>query len=146
MGGNTTSSTDLAAGGGTGTNGNGMYGNNAVRRYAGGVGSISAANGTPGDKALARLPKTIAMFASRACRSSIMIGKSLNHREMERIVRRMADVNEPWNCPHGRPTMIHLSDVSSHLKHDEKQSFAYYTEPMATLVLSQEVQSDEDDA
>lgn len=67
---------------------NGKYGNNAVRRYGTGqsfntqdfdlgnsttVADTSIVGGITGKK-LARLPKAIAMFASRACRSSIMIG------------------------------------------------------------------------
>ena len=32
-------------------------------------------------------------------------------RTMNRIVRRLVDVEQPWNCPHGRPTMRHLVDM-----------------------------------
>lgn len=48
------------------------------------------------------------MFAMRACRSSIMIGKALSRQQMERVVRHMGKMEKPWNCPHGRPTMRHL--------------------------------------
>lgn len=48
------------------------------------------------------------MFAMRACRSSIMIGKSLSVKHMERLVRQMGEIDKPWNCPHGRPTMRHV--------------------------------------
>ena len=48
------------------------------------------------------------MFAMRACRSSIMIGKSLSIKHMERLVRQMGEIDKPWNCPHGRPTMRHV--------------------------------------
>ena len=48
------------------------------------------------------------MFAMRACRSSIMIGKSLSRKHMERLVRQMGEIDKPWNCPHGRPTMRHV--------------------------------------
>lgn len=48
------------------------------------------------------------MFAMRACRSSIMIGKALAIPQMERVVRHMGSLDKPWNCPHGRPTMRHL--------------------------------------
>ena len=50
-----------------------------------------------------------AMLASRACRSSIMIGKALTRRTMERILGHLATLQSPWNCPHGRPTMRHLA-------------------------------------
>ncbi|CAI2191264.1 5655_t:CDS:10, partial [Funneliformis geosporum] len=52
------------------------------------------------------------MFASRACRKSVMIGDALNRQQMQKIVKRMGDIDQPWNCPHGRPTMRHLFDMS----------------------------------
>ncbi|KAG8166845.1 hypothetical protein KVR01_002534 [Diaporthe batatas] len=55
-----------------------------------------------------RPSKVRKMFAMRACRSSIMIGKALSHRQMEKVVRHMGEMEKPWNCPHGRPTMRHL--------------------------------------
>ncbi|ETV87569.1 hypothetical protein, variant [Aphanomyces astaci] len=60
-----------------------------------------------------RLPKTLAMFASRACRSAVMIGTALKREDMQKIVVQLAELEQPWNCPHGRPTMRHLVDLSS---------------------------------
>lgn len=48
------------------------------------------------------------MLASRACRSAIMIGKTLNLIEMRKIINQMSTMKNPWNCPHGRPTIRHL--------------------------------------
>ncbi|CAB3408631.1 unnamed protein product [Caenorhabditis bovis] len=53
------------------------------------------------------------IFASRACRKSIMIGTALNEREMTRVVKNLAGLDQPWNCPHGRPTIRHLSSMNS---------------------------------
>lgn len=64
-------------------------------------------------KSVLRLPKLAAMFASRACRSAVMIGTSLQQSEMRVIVDRMGTMEQPWNCPHGRPTMRHLVDLQS---------------------------------
>ena len=61
---------------------------------------------------MVRLPKVTAMFASRACRSSVMIGTALNRAKMTTIVRHMAELVHPWACPHGRPTMRHLFNLS----------------------------------
>ena len=55
-----------------------------------------------------RPSKVRKMLAMRACRSSIMIGRALSQRQMERVVRHMGEMEKPWNCPHGRPTMRHL--------------------------------------
>lgn len=49
-----------------------------------------------------------AMFASRACRSAVMIGTALTISQMTRLVQHMGEMEHPWNCPHGRPTMRHL--------------------------------------
>ncbi|XP_059177944.1 mismatch repair endonuclease PMS2-like [Physella acuta] len=51
------------------------------------------------------------MFASRACRKSVMIGTALNKSEMKRLVTHMGEIEQPWNCPHGRPTMRHLFNL-----------------------------------
>lgn len=60
-----------------------------------------------------RPSKVRKMFAMRACRCSIMIGKALSQRQMETVVRHMGGMEKPWNCPHGRPTMRHLCGIGS---------------------------------
>jgi DNA mismatch repair ATPase MutL len=59
---------------------------------------------TPG--VMCRLPKVMTMFASRACRSAVMIGTALSRSRMETIVRHMAKLDNPWACPHGRPSLV----------------------------------------
>ncbi|RWR95291.1 DNA mismatch repair protein [Cinnamomum micranthum f. kanehirae] len=54
-----------------------------------------------------------AMLASRACRSSVMIGDPLGRKEMQKILKHLAGLKSPWNCPHGRPTMRHLIDLTT---------------------------------
>ncbi|XP_069066255.1 mismatch repair endonuclease PMS2 [Pleurodeles waltl] len=51
------------------------------------------------------------MFASRACRKSVMIGTALNASEMKNLVTHMGEIEHPWNCPHGRPTMRHIANL-----------------------------------
>jgi DNA mismatch repair protein PMS2 len=53
------------------------------------------------------------MFAMRACRSSIMVGKALSRKQMGTVVRHMGEMEKPWNCPHGRPTMRHLCGLGA---------------------------------
>lgn len=64
-------------------------------------------------KTVPRPSKVRKMFAMRACRSSVMIGKSLSTKQMERLVRHMGELDKPWNCPHGRPTMRHLCGLGA---------------------------------
>ena len=55
-----------------------------------------------------RPPRVRAMFASRACRKSVMIGTALQKSQMRKIVNNLTSIEHPWTCPHGRPTMRHL--------------------------------------
>jgi len=46
---------------------------------------------------------------SLACHSAIKAGQSLNAEEMRELVKQLEHTAQPRTCPHGRPTMIHLS-------------------------------------
>lgn len=67
-----------------------------------------APSGSSSDAQIPRPAKVRKMFAMRACRSSVMIGKALTKSQMYGLVRHMGELDKPWNCPHGRPTMRHL--------------------------------------
>ncbi|KAF9244457.1 MutL C terminal dimerization domain-containing protein [Melanogaster broomeanus] len=67
---------------------------------------------------MVRCSKARAMFAMRACRRSVMIGKALDKSHMTAIVRHMGTMDQPWHCPHGRPTMRHLSDLTCFGRYD----------------------------
>ena len=120
--------------GGTGVDGTGIYGNNAVRRYAG----LSQ----NGEKVMSRLPKAVAMFANRACRGSVMIGTALSKKEMETIVKRLASVDHPWNCPHGRPTLKHVKDLHGTQITDVSRTLRYSVGP-TTSTMTELTQPDE---
>ncbi|KAF2905218.1 hypothetical protein ILUMI_00942 [Ignelater luminosus] len=61
--------------------------------------------------AVCRPSRVRAMFASRACRKSVMVGCPLSQSDMRRLVDHMGQIDQPWNCPHGRPTMRHLVNL-----------------------------------
>ncbi|KAH8111577.1 hypothetical protein DFH11DRAFT_1512880 [Phellopilus nigrolimitatus] len=61
---------------------------------------------------MVRCSKARAMFAMRACRKSVMVGMALNKSQMSSVVRHMGTIDQPWNCPHGRPTMRHLISLN----------------------------------
>jgi len=46
---------------------------------------------------------------SLACHGAIRAGQQLNNEEMRELVRQLEQTKQPRACPHGRPTMIHLS-------------------------------------
>jgi DNA mismatch repair protein MutL len=47
--------------------------------------------------------------ASMACHSAVRAGQTLTDVEMRELVRQLEQATAPHTCPHGRPTMIHLS-------------------------------------
>ncbi|KIW45468.1 uncharacterized protein PV06_03859 [Exophiala oligosperma] len=69
--------------------------------------------GTESRHDVPRPSKVRKMFAMRACRSSIMIGKTLSRKQMEKVVQHMGTIDKPWNCPHGRPTMRHVCSLNA---------------------------------
>ncbi|KAK4041190.1 hypothetical protein C8A01DRAFT_45629 [Parachaetomium inaequale] len=74
---------------------------------------LLADNPTSSASTVPRPSRVRKMFAMRACRSSIMIGRALSRRQMEKVVRHMGEMEKPWNCPHGRPTMRHLCGLGA---------------------------------
>jgi DNA mismatch repair protein PMS2 len=66
-----------------------------------------------GNRALGKVwcSKLLRMFASMACRKSVMIGTALTSVKMESIVYGLSSLDQPWSCPHGRPTIRHLASI-----------------------------------
>jgi DNA mismatch repair protein MutL len=49
------------------------------------------------------------IVASIACHNAVRSGQALSDDEMRELVRQLEKADNPHTCPHGRPTMIHLS-------------------------------------
>jgi DNA mismatch repair protein MutL len=49
------------------------------------------------------------MVASISCHGSIRAGKRLTREEMSELARLLGYCSNPYHCPHGRPTIIHIS-------------------------------------
>ncbi len=60
-----------------------------------------------GETGAERLAERIAL--SIACHSAVKAGDSLSSEEMMELIRRLEGTSQPQTCPHGRPTMVHLS-------------------------------------
>jgi DNA mismatch repair protein MutL len=50
--------------------------------------------------------------SSLACHAAIRAGQTLSQEEMRELVKQLEETQMPHTCPHGRPTMIHLSAES----------------------------------
>ncbi len=53
--------------------------------------------------------KVKALAKSFACHAAIKAGERLNQEEMENLVHQIFTTEEPYSCPHGRPTIIKLT-------------------------------------
>lgn len=49
-------------------------------------------------------------IATMACHHSIRFNRSLNKEEMEEVVRQLQYCENPYHCPHGRPTFVLLDE------------------------------------
>lgn len=49
--------------------------------------------------------------ATMACHSSIRFNRGLTMQEMEQVIEDLQKCAQPYHCPHGRPTVITLSDA-----------------------------------
>jgi len=49
------------------------------------------------------------IIATMASHSDVRFGQSLTIEEMRELVRQMEQADLPHACPHGRPTMIHIT-------------------------------------
>jgi DNA mismatch repair protein MutL len=47
--------------------------------------------------------------ASLACHASVRAGQTMTDEEQRELLRLLEEAEQPRTCPHGRPTMIHLS-------------------------------------
>ncbi|MBM3157535.1 MAG: DNA mismatch repair protein MutL, partial [Chloroflexi bacterium] len=46
---------------------------------------------------------------SLACHGAVRAGQALSQEEMRDLIRQLEQASQPRTCPHGRPTMVHLS-------------------------------------
>ena len=60
-----------------------------------------------GKKPLADLLQEIIITIS--CHSALKVGKKLRGEEMTALIAQLAHTKNPFTCPHGRPTVIHIS-------------------------------------
>jgi DNA mismatch repair protein MutL len=52
-----------------------------------------------------------ALAASMACRSAIKMHEPLSADKMESLVSELFSTGQPYNCPHGRPTILKMNDA-----------------------------------
>ncbi|HET9768672.1 MAG TPA: DNA mismatch repair endonuclease MutL [Thermoanaerobaculia bacterium] len=65
----------------------------------------------PGDAARLRERVLGSVAASRACRGAIKIHRPLSGPEMEQLVSQLLACDDPYTCPHGRPTLLEMRDA-----------------------------------
>lgn len=65
------------------------------------------------NKAVSPLEKIV---ISMACKNSIKAGTSITYEEMQELLRRLSQTDNPYTCPHGRPTLITMSQYEMEKK------------------------------
>ena len=65
----------------------------------------------PADSARLRERVLGSVAASRACRGAIKIHRPLSGPEMEQLVSQLLACDDPYTCPHGRPTLLEMRDA-----------------------------------
>ena len=48
-------------------------------------------------------------IASMSCKAAVKGNQQLSFMEAEALIRQLMQLENPFHCPHGRPTIIHLS-------------------------------------
>lgn len=48
-------------------------------------------------------------IASMACKAAVKGNNSLSYEEMDKLIEQLLELDNPYNCPHGRPTIISMS-------------------------------------
>ena len=49
-------------------------------------------------------------------------GEALSEKKMKEVIEKMCGVDQPWTCPHGRPTIRHIRDLLDTFLQDEMKS------------------------
>ena len=58
------------------------------------------------------------MLATMACKAAVKAGEALTEQEISSLLRRQEGVDNPYHCPHGRPTTLRITlhDLEKHFK------------------------------
>ena len=62
------------------------------------------------DKGRIEVPEVfLDKLATKACKASVKGGMDISFRQMEELMNQMMKLDNPYNCPHGRPTFIKIT-------------------------------------
>ena len=74
------------------------------------AGRVKQSEDTEDEVAFMRKEVLEAMAASSACKSAIKIHHRLNEQQMQQLVTELFEAEQPYTCPHGRPTLLKMGD------------------------------------
>ena len=58
-------------------------------------------------------PAVLRVLASKACRRAVMFGDALDLSQCQNVIHALAQCELPFQCAHGRPTLVPLIDLGS---------------------------------
>ena len=67
-------------------------------------------------------PPLLSMINSRACRSAIMFNDVLTQADCQSLIRKLADCAFPFQCAHGRPSMVPLVEVGGSILNERERA------------------------
>ena len=108
------------------------------------VALLGESPGLSSSSTVPRPSRTRKLFAMRACRSSVMIGKVMTMPMMAKLVRKMGEIDKPWNCPHGRPTMRHVCGLDGVFERESGLFDVEDDDPIDWAAWMEETKSQED--
>ncbi len=61
------------------------------------------------ERGIAKSDHYLHELATVACKAAIKGNDRLSHQEYESLIEQLLTLNDPYHCPHGRPTMVRMS-------------------------------------
>jgi len=68
----------------------------------------------------ARKEKEEKFIATIACKASVKANKELDEKEVDELMKKILELENPFTCPHGRPTAIKMSKLDIEKKFNRK--------------------------
>jgi len=96
------------------------------------VGGVDADTGDARwQKAMRWCPRELhELVNSKACRGAIMFNDSLSVAQCTRLVRDLADTAFPFQCAHGRPSLVPLADLGAEQSREDYRTSVYTSRPV----------------
>ncbi len=70
-------------------------------------------------------PAVARIFASKACKTAIKFGDEVSHENICRLIQDLSKTNFPFQCAHGRPSLVPLGNIQSLVQLAQERAQTY---------------------